>query len=957
MKRLNSTIRVNLSFDAANRLRFWLPLFLCVVAIGHLRAQTVQITSPASGTVVIPGQQVAVTVADSPAGSFQDVLLLGQEPLGMSQPLSAPPYQFSFQIPSTIRPGSYNLTAVGVITPGQLVDSAPISLAVERPDTPTTLTSAPSTLSLPLGRTGYLHITGTYADNTTADLSRSTLTTYASDNTSVATVDTYGRVTSVGPGSANINITNAGVSISVPVTVPSPMTILPASMSLYSSQSQQFYAQLTLPPGFIDNSVTWSVSPALGSVDSTGLYTPPSSVDSMQSVTLTATSNAISSLAASATITLYPPISVTVSPASATLQAGLTQWFTATVANAAPNVIWSINPPGPQGGSIADDGDYYTPESIPSALTVTVTAVSVADNTKTASAQVTLVPSVAISVSPTSATLYASQTQQFTAALTPIPGDSVTWSIAPAVGTISTSGLYSAPSLIAYQQTVTITATDAAYQYTASATITLLPTVSNAITVPAALAATPASVSEIDLSWSASSEPGATIAGYNIFRNGTWAGSSSTTSYSDLGLVTATQYTYTVAAYDTQGNNSAPSAAVSATTLAGPVTPGLVAYYNFNEGAGTALNDSSGNGNNGVVTATTWSGAPTAPTWTTSGSTGSALVFDGHTSVEVPDSTSLDLTAGMTLEAWTNPAASTYNSGPLVCKADGRYCLYLNANTPGVMISPGNAEVDGLTQLAPNAWTHLAATYDGATLSLYVNGVAVATQAQTGAMAAQDGSPTSSLFLGVGDYWYFSNYTYFIGTMDEVRIYNLALSQAQIQADMQAGAPPVSVSVSPSSAALYAAQAQQFSASVANTSNTAVTWSINPAVGSIDTSGLYSAPASIDTQQTVTVTATSQADNTKSASATITLMPPVAVSVSPASATLSASQTQAFTATVANTANTAVTWSLSPNVGTIDASGLYTAPDSISSGQTVTVTATSQADSTQTASAIVTLTP
>ena len=113
----------------------------------------------------------------------------------------------------------------------------------------------------------------------------------------------------------------------------------------------------------------------------------------------------------------------------------------------------------------------------------------------------------------------------------------------------------------------------AADGYTASATVTLLPTVSSAITVPGALAATPASVSEIDLSWSGSSEPGATIAGYNIFHNGTWAGSCSTTSYSDLGLVTATQYTYTVSAYDTQGNNSAPSAAVSATTLAAPSRP------------------------------------------------------------------------------------------------------------------------------------------------------------------------------------------------------------------------------------------------------------------------------------------------------------------------------------------------------------------------------------------------
>ncbi len=79
--------------------------------------------------------------------------------------------------------------------------------------------------------------------------------------------------------------------------------------------------------------------------------------------------------------------------------------------------------------------------------------------------------------------------------------------------------------------------------------------------------------------------------------------------------------------------------------------------------------------------------------------------------------------------------------------------------------------------------------------------------------------------------------------------------------------------------------------------------------------------------------------------------------MSPASATLSASQSQQFTATVTGSSNTAVTWSLSPAVGTISASGLYTAPGVIASAQTVTVTATSVADATKSASATVNLQP
>ena len=169
----------------------------------------------------------------------------------------------------------------------------------------------------------------------------------------------------------------------------------------------------------------------------------------------------------------------------------------------------------------------------------------------------------------------------------------------------------------------------------------------------------------------------------------------------------------------------------------------------------------------------------------------------------------------------------------------------------------------------------------------------------------------------------------------------------------------VSVSVTPPSAALYASQAQQFSATVANSSNTAVTWSISPSgVGAISGAGLYTAPASITTQQTVTVTATSVADVTKSSSAAVKLYPPVVVMVTPPTATLSASQTQQFSATVTNSSNTTVTWSISPSgVGTISSAGLYTAPANVITQQVVTITATSAADTAKWATAIVTLVP
>jgi RHS repeat-associated protein len=169
----------------------------------------------------------------------------------------------------------------------------------------------------------------------------------------------------------------------------------------------------------------------------------------------------------------------------------------------------------------------------------------------------------------------------------------------------------------------------------------------------------------------------------------------------------------------------------------------------------------------------------------------------------------------------------------------------------------------------------------------------------------------------------------------------------------------ISVAVTPSNVALYAAQTEQFAANVTGASNTAVTWTISPAgVGSVDSTGLYTAPSSITSQQTVTVTATSQADSTKSASAAVTLEPPVVVSVSPATATLAGGQTQQFAATVMNSGNTAVTWTINPaGTGTVSAAGLYTAPATIGAQQTVTITATSQADATMSASSTINLQP
>jgi hypothetical protein len=221
----------------------------------------------------------------------------------------------------------------------------------------------------------------------------------------------------------------------------------------------------------------------------------------------------------------------------------------------------------------------------------------------------------------------------------------------------------------------------------------------------------------------------------------------------------------------TMGSESCATPTPSPTPTATPA-PGLVAAYGFNEGSGTVVNDASGNGNNGTI-----NGA----TWTTSGKYGNALNFNGTNAlVTINNAASLQLTTGMTLEAWVYPTVSGPWWGDVIYKGNDNYYLEGTSDNSGFPAMgatlPGTPPLYGTGVLALNTWAHLAATYDGATMRLYVNGVQVASRAQTGTIVTS----TNPLQIG-GDSIYGQ---YFTGRIDEVRIYNRALSAAQIQSDM-----------------------------------------------------------------------------------------------------------------------------------------------------------------------------
>ena len=227
--------------------------------------------------------------------------------------------------------------------------------------------------------------------------------------------------------------------------------------------------------------VSWSLEPPIGTLLD-GKYTAPSIISSPQTVTVIAKSLENLSKVASATVWLGTDIGIAISPSSASVQAGQFAQFKASVVGTSnTSLSWSLTPAI---GTI-NNGMYMAPATVGQVQTILLTAVSLADPAKTATASITLVPSQSMAVSPSQVTLQPSQSQLFTATGGGGTG-SVEWSISPNIGIITPSGQYTAPSAITQPQAVTLTATVAAQPpITASATINLA--------APSAMSTTPAS--------------------------------------------------------------------------------------------------------------------------------------------------------------------------------------------------------------------------------------------------------------------------------------------------------------------------------------------------------------------------------------------------------------------------------------------------------------------------------
>ncbi|HYG73398.1 MAG TPA: LamG-like jellyroll fold domain-containing protein [Planctomycetota bacterium] len=241
--------------------------------------------------------------------------------------------------------------------------------------------------------------------------------------------------------------------------------------------------------------------------------------------------------------------------------------------------------------------------------------------------------------------------------------------------------------------------------------------------------------------------------------------------------------TYLALVTVSDGKSSVQSSVSVTVSAAG--NPRLAAHWTFDETAGLNAADRSGNGNTGtLVNGSSWS----------AGKIAGGLRFDGVDDyVECANNPSLNPVGQLSLSAWVNADTAT-SSKVIVSKANGsvlQYTLVRFGNGSlrfNIGTTSGIAGLSSVTALAANRWYHVAATYDGSTIRLFIDGVLNASVAKSGAMS--DCGRGVRIGAGTG-----TESMFFKGSLDDLRIYNQALSAAEISALANAGAAPAAASV------------------------------------------------------------------------------------------------------------------------------------------------------------------
>jgi len=656
---------------------------------------------------------------------------------------------------------------------------------------------------------------------------------------------------------------------------------------------------------------------------------------------------------------------VTATCAPTTVLTGSTSQCSANVSGTgsfASTVNWSVG--GVTGGNstlgtITAAGLYTAPTAVPATNPVTIAATSTQDSTKSGSASITVtapaptITAVAVVCAPVS--VVATGTSQCSANVTGTGSfaSTVTWSAGgiaggnATLGTITAAGLYTAPATVPATNPVTITATstqDTTKSGTASITITA-PTIT-AVTV----SCTPTSVTT-----STTSQCSANVTGTGNFASTvTWSvggiagGNSTLGTITSAGLYTAPTAVpatnpVTITAISTQDTTKSGSASVTVTLP--PTITAVTATCTPTSVVTTGTSQCSANvtGTGSFSSAVTWSVGGVAGGNSTLGTITSAGLYTAPTAVPT-----------------TNPVTITATS---------------TANTA----KSGSASV-----------TITAPTITAVTAACTPTSVTISTTSQCAATVTGTGNFVSTVTWSVGG---IAGGNSTLGTINSAGLYTapatvpttnpVTITATSTANTAKSGTASITVTPAPTITAVTATctptsvvttGASQCTATVTGTGNfvSTVTWSVggiaggNSTLGTITSTGLYTAPAAIPTTNPVTITATSAANTAKSGSASVTITAPTITAVTatctPNSAAIAT--TSQCTANVSGTGNYAstVTWSVggiaggTSTLGTINSAGLYTAPAAIPTTNPVTITATSTANTAKSGTASITIT-
>ncbi|MBL7003501.1 MAG: PEP-CTERM sorting domain-containing protein [Gammaproteobacteria bacterium] len=214
------------------------------------------------------------------------------------------------------------------------------------------------------------------------------------------------------------------------------------------------------------------------------------------------------------------------------------------------------------------------------------------------------------------------------------------------------------------------------------------------------------------------------------------------------------------------------SLSVSAPALASTITTGLTAYWSFDEGAGNIAGDSSGNNFDGTINGATW----------TSGISGSALYFDGVNDTVNYSGFGMTGETSFSVSAWVNRSLTNGNNccGQIVGQRNNNAwsLRYDNRdNKPVEFIVTPSWQGDNGNQgasIAADEWHHITGVLDTNLLNLYVDGILEHSMSYAGSVG---GGGAYGAIGGALD-------GYFHGVIDEVRIYDRALTAADVNAVM-----------------------------------------------------------------------------------------------------------------------------------------------------------------------------